>query len=418
MTDTTDLESYAASVVCEDKSLPPVNSAAQGKWPFFADDEVEAVVRVLRSGKVNYWTGQEGRLFEQEFAAFAGCKYAVAVANGTAALECALKALGIGPGDEVVTTSRTFIASASCAVMLGARPVIADVDRESQNITAESIRAVLTPRTKAIVAVHLAGWPCEMDGILALARERGIKVVEDCAQAHGAVYKGRPIGSMGDVGAFSFCQDKIMTTAGEGGMVTTNSTELWNTMWSLKDHGKSYDAVYHRKQAPGFRWLHESFGTNWRLTEVQSAVGRIALRKLPEWSTIRRKYAQMLSDQFLQLPGLRVTVPPEYIDHAYYKYYAFVRPERLRAGWSRDRIVEEIKAEGVQCFSGSCSEIYLEKAFPIQWRPQGGLRVARELGETSLMFLVHPTLTEEDIRATCKAVKKVMSAATGQAIVG
>ena len=111
--------------------------------------------------------------------------------------------------------------------------------------------------------------------------ERGIKVVEDCAQAHGATYKGRPIGSLGDVAAFSFCQDKIMTTAGEGGMVTTNSDELWNTMWSLKDHGKSYDAVYHREHAPGFRWLHESFGTNWRLTEIQSAIGRLQLRKLP-----------------------------------------------------------------------------------------------------------------------------------------
>lgn len=268
----------SAGMAAPPKSASPVGASAP--WPFFADDEIEAAVQVLRSGRVNYWTGTVGRLFEKEFAAFVGCDHAVAVVNGTAALECALKALGIGPGDEVITTSRTFIASASCAVMLGARPVIADVDHDSQNITAESISRVLTPRTKAIVAVHLAGWPCEMDEILALAHERGIKVVEDCAQAVGATYKGRPIGSLGDVAAFSFCQDKIMTTAGEGGMVTTNSAELWNSMWSLKDHGKSYVAVYHREHAPGFRWLHESFGTNWRLTEVQSAVGRIQLRKL------------------------------------------------------------------------------------------------------------------------------------------
>ncbi len=386
-----------------------------GAWPFFADDEIEVAVRVLRSGKVNYWTGQEGQFFESEFAAFVGCKYAIALANGTVALECALKALGVAPDDEVVITSRTFIASASCAVMLGARPVFADVDRESQDITAESICAVLTPRTKAIVAVHLAGWPCEMNGILALARARGLKVVEDCAQAHGATYKGRPVGSMGDVAAFSFCQDKIITTAGEGGMVTTNSKELWDTMWSLKDHGKSYDAVYHRIHAPGFRWLHESFGTNWRLTEVQSAVGRVQLRKLPQWLSIRRKYAQILTNQFATLPGLRVTVPPKHVEHAYYKYYAFIRPKALRPEWTRDRIIEAINAEGIPCFSGSCSEIYLERAFPPEWRPRERLAVARELGETSLMFLVHPTLTEEYIHDTCATVEKVMSAATDPA---
>ncbi len=387
-------------------------SKAEPPWPFFADDEIEAAVEVLRSGKVNYWTGQEGRLFEKEFAAFCGCKYAIALANGTVALECALKALGVGPGDEVITTSRTFIASASCAVMLGARPVFADVDRDSQNITAETIRRVMTPRTKAIVAVHLAGWPCEMDDILSLARERGIKVVEDCAQAHGATYKGRPVGSLGDVAAFSFCQDKIMTTAGEGGMVTTNSTELWNSMWSFKDHGKSYEAVYHRRHDPGFRWLHESFGTNWRLSEVQSAVGRVALRKLPEWLSVRRKYARILTEQLGALPGLRTATPPKHVEHAYYKYYAFVRPESLKPEWTRDRIVEAVKAEDVPCFSGSCSEIYLEKAFPPEWRPGEPLAVARELGETSLMFLLHPTLTENHIRATCKAILKVIHAAT------
>jgi hypothetical protein len=289
--------------------------------------------------------------------------------------------------------------------------VFADVDRVSQNITAESIRRVLTPRTKAIVAVHLAGWPCEMDDILALARERGIWVVEDCAQAHGATYHGRPVGSLGDVAAFSFCQDKIMTTAGEGGMITLDSDEMYEAAWAYKDHGKSYDAVYRRTHGPGFRWLHESFGTNWRMTEIQSAIGRLQLRKLSRWVEMRRENAAMLAKCFSKLPGLRVTPPPEHIGHAYYKYYVFVRPEALRAGWSRDRILAEITARGVPCFSGSCSEIYLEKAFPPEWRPRERLAVARELGETSLMFLVHPTLTEEHIRATCAAVEKVMSTA-------
>ncbi len=377
-------------------------------WPSFESDEIEAASRVLASGKVNYWTGSEGREFEKEFAAYVGTQHAVAVANGSVALELALKVLGIGPGDEVIATSRAFIASASSAVMVGARPVFADVDRVSQNITADSIRSTITAATKAIIPVHLAGWPCEMDEIMALAEEFSLKVIEDCAQAHGATYKGRPVGSIGDIGAFSFCQDKIMTTAGEGGMITMNSSELFEQAWAYKDHGKSYDAVYRRSHAPGFRWLHESFGTNWRLTEVQSAIGRRQLRKLPRWISARRKHAAELSACFETIPALRVTLPPPHLHHSYYKYYVFVRPETLRPGWNRDRILEEIVAQGISCFSGSCSEIYLEKAFPEEWRPATRLPVARELGETSLMFLVHPNLQEEHIAATCAVVTSVM----------
>ncbi len=381
-------------------------------WPYFAPDEIEAAAAVLRSGKVNYWTGEEGRKFEREFADFCGCRHAVALANGTVALEAALRALGIGAGDEVITTSRTFVASASCAVAVGARPVIADVDADSQNITAETIRKVLTPRTKAIIPVHLAGWPCDMDPILELAREHGLKVIEDCAQSHAATYKGRPVGSIGDIAAWSFCQDKIMTTAGEGGMITTNSDELWESAWAYKDHGKSYAAVYRREHPPGYRWLHESFGTNWRMTEVQSAIGRVILRKLPEWVSRRRKFAQTLNQHFVQIPALRLTIPPADVEHSYYKYYVFVRPEKLRPEWSRDRIVDAVSAAGVPCFTGSCSEIYLEKAFPADWRPAERLPVAKRLGETSLMFLVHPTLSEEAIAATATVVEQVMENAS------
>jgi dTDP-4-amino-4,6-dideoxygalactose transaminase len=384
----------------------------QSGWPYFASDEIDAAVRVLRSGKVNYWTGEEGRRFEEEFADVTGTCHAVTLANGTVALELALRILGVGPGDEVITTPRSFIASASCAVAVGARPVFADVDRSSQNITAESIRAVLTPATKAIVAVHLAGWPCEMDEICALAEEHGLKVVEDCAQAHGATYKGRPVGSIGDVGAFSFCQDKIMTTAGEGGMITLDSDRLYKEAWAHKEHGKSYEAVSRIERGHGFRWLHESFGTNWRLSEIQSAIGRLQLRKLPRWVKARRDNATVLTESFARLPGLRVTEPPDYISHSYYKYYVFVCPDRLRAEWSRDRIIAEIVARGVPCFSGSCSEIYLERAFPLAWRPRNRLPMARELGETSLMFLVHPALTQEQMAQTCESVTQVMRKAT------
>lgn len=391
----------------------PVRTTPFAPWPYFEEDETNAVLEVMRSGQVNYWTGEQGRLLEQEFADYTSCNYAIALANGTVALELALYALGVGPGDEVITTSRTFIASASAAVMRGATPVIADVDPNSQNITAETIEAVLTPQTKAIIAVHLAGWPCDMDEIMALAKARGIKVIEDCAQAHGATYKGRPVGSLGDVAAFSFCQDKIMTTGGEGGLLTTNDKDIWEKAWSFKDHGKSYDAVYNRDHPPGFRWLHESFGTNWRLTELQSAIGRLQLRKLPAWYEARRRHAAILTERFSSIDALRVTCPPPEAGHAYYKYYVFVRPERLRAGWNRDHVMQAINNEGIPCFSGSCSEIYLEKAFvEASLGPARPLPVARELGETSLMFLVHPTLAEQDMFDTVEAVEKVMAYAT------
>ena len=393
----------------------PVRSAPYPPWPYFTEDEIAAATAVLRSGRVNYWTGGEGRAFEEEFAAFAGCRHGIVLANGTVALELALRALGVGPGDDVLVTSRTFIASASAVVMCGARPVIADIDCDSQNVTAATLRAALTPHTKAIIAVHLAGWPCDMDAILALAREQGLYVLEDCAQAHGARYKGRPVGSLGDLAAFSFCQDKIMTTGGEGGLLVTNAPEWYEWAWAFKDHGKSYDAVHRRQHPPGFRWLHESFGTNWRMTEMQAAMGRVMLGKLPEWVEKRRQNAALLSEGLSQFAALRLTVPPEDIYHSYYKYYAFVRPEKLQEGWDRDRIMVAIGAEGVPCYSGSCAEIYREQAFPPQWRPAERLPVASEVGETSLMFLVHPTLAAQDVRDALRAVEKVLTVATRSA---
>lgn len=381
-------------------------------WPHFGQDEIDAVQRVLSSGKVNYWTGDEGRLFEEEFASFTGCLHAIALTNGTVALELALYALGIGQGDEVIVPSKTFIASASCAVIRGATPVIADVDPVTQNLTVNTVKQVATPQTKAIIAVHLAGWPCDMDEIMAFAEEHGIKVIEDCAQAHGATYKGRPVGSLGHAAAFSFCQDKIITTGGEGGMLVINDQRLWEKAWAYKDHGKSHAAVYHRQHPPGFRWLHESFGTNWRMTEMQAAIGRLQLKKLPDWIARRRANAALLSEEFSRIPGLRVTRPPEDIGHAYYKYYVFVVPDALRTGWDRGRVIQEINNQGIPCFSGSCSEIYLEKAFKeTPSRLEQRLEVAQELGETSLMFLVHPTLAENNIRDTVSAVAKVMKTA-------
>lgn len=382
-------------------------------WPSFTEEEANAVRDVILSNKVNYWTGQETRSFEKEFAAWSGTEYAVALANGTVALDVALKALKIGAGDEVIVTSRTFLASVSSIVNAGAVPVFADVDLDSQNITAQTIKAVMSPRTKALICVHLAGWPCDMDPIMALANEHGLKVIEDCAQAHGTHYKGRPVGSIGHVGAWSFCQDKIMTTGGEGGMVTTNDRQLWADMWAYKDHGKSWEAVYEREHAPGFRWVHESFGTNWRMLEAQAVIGRIQLRRMQEWQAARIKNASRIWETAQQLPALRVPVISSDDVHAAYKAYVFIRPERLKAEWSRDRILTEIAAQGVPAFSGSCSEVYLEKAFDnTGWRPSERLVNAKQLGETSMMFLVHPTLTEQEIDLTCKVLSEVVQQAT------
>jgi dTDP-4-amino-4,6-dideoxygalactose transaminase len=382
-------------------------------WPSFTAEEGIAVQNVLLSNKVNYWTGGECREFEKEFAAWCGAEYAVALSNGTLALDVALKAMGIGPGDEVIVTPRTFIASVSCVVNAGATPVFADVELSSGNISAATIERVLTPRTKAVICVHLAGWPCDMDPIMDLATARGIKVIEDCAQAHGASYKGRNVGTIGHVGAWSFCQDKIMTTGGEGGMVTTNDEQVWRTMWSFKDHGKSYEAMYEREHPPGFRWVHESFGTNWRMLEMQAAIGRIQLRRMPGWTETRTRHAQAIWDACRPHAAVRVPVLPDDIEHAHYKCYVYVDQDGLAPGWTRDRVVQEITRLGVPCYQGSCSEVYLERAFDgTSLRPAGRLPNARALGDSSLMFLVHPTLTGAEIDTTCTVINHVLAEAS------
>jgi dTDP-4-amino-4,6-dideoxygalactose transaminase len=383
-------------------------------WPSFSEEEIDAVAGVMKSNRVNYWTGTEGRAFESEFAAWIGSKHGIALSNGTLALDLALKGLGIGPGDEVIVTPRTFIASVSSVVTAGARPVFADVDPDSGNVTAGSMAAVVSDRTRAVLPVHLAGWPCDMASIMSLAAAHGLKVIEDCAQAHGAMVDGAHVGAIGDVGAWSFCQDKIMTTGGEGGMVTCNDPDLWSKMWSFKDHGKSWDAVYNRTHPPGFRWVHESIGTNWRMLEMQAAIGRIQLRRMSRWTARRAAIAAQIADALAPFSdAVRVPLPRAGLTHAFYRLYAYVRPEGLRPGWSRDRIVAEVVAAGVPLLQGSCSEVYLEKAFDnTGFRPAQPLEVARELGATSLMFLTHPTLTDVQIDDYCAAVSRVLESAS------
>jgi dTDP-4-amino-4,6-dideoxygalactose transaminase len=388
----------------------PVRTEPFSPWPFFDDEMIDAVSAVLRSGKVNYWTGRQVRKFEKDFAEFVGSNFGVAVSNGTVAVELALHAVGIEAGDEVIVPPRTFIATASAVAMRGAKPVFADIDPVSGNVTAETIAAVITPATRAVIVVHASGWPCDMDPIVALARARGIRVIEDCAQAHGATYNGRSVGTIGDVGAYSFCQDKIVSTGGEGGMVVSNCPDVWERAWSFKDHGKGWDAIQNcNQQRTVFKWLHESIGTNWRMTEMQAAIGLIALQRLPEWVKTRRANAALLDEGFANVPGLEVLSPTAGFGHSYYKHYVNVSCDMLSDQWSRDEIVRAIQKEGIPCGSGLCCEIYLEKAIQdAGFAPASRLPNARELGERCIMFMVHPTLSTEEIADTVAGVTKVM----------
>jgi dTDP-4-amino-4,6-dideoxygalactose transaminase len=382
-------------------------------WPSYSPEEIDAVSNVLHSGRVNYWTGDLCRQFEKKFAAWCGVGHAVALSNGTLALDLALKALGVGMGDEVIVTPRSFMASASCVATAGAVPVFADVDRNDQNLTAASIGRVISSRTKAVIVVHLGGMPCDMDPIIELAQEKGIFVIEDCAQAHGAKYRGRRVGSIGHIGAWSFCQDKIMTTGGEGGMVTTNDTELWSKMWSYKDHGKSWEAVYERQHPPGPRLVHDNFGTNWRMMEIQAAIGLVQLERIAHWTNRRTQLAQRMADTCGRHSLVRVPVVPEHIEHAYYRFYAFINPQLLRNGWTRDLIIEAVNKRGVPCLHGSAPELYREKAFEgTGWAPAERLPIARELGETGMAFLVHPTITDSEIEQVCSVLDEVLSLAS------
>lgn len=380
-------------------------------WPSYSSEEIDAVKSVLVSGKVNYWTGNECKKFESEFSEWIGVNYSIAMANGTVALDAALRALEIGPGDEVIVTPRSFIASVSCIVNVGAKPVFADIDLQSGNITAETIQKVISDSTKAIICVHIAGWPCDMDPIVELAKQHKLFVVEDCSQAHGACYKGKNVGSIGDIGTWSFCQDKIMTTGGEGGMVSTSDYALWNRMWSYKDHGKSFDEITKNKEITGFKWVHQSFGTNFRMTELQAVIGRIQLNKIKNWLELRNNNAQKILHACSLFPSLyRVEYPPLSIKHAWYKCYVYLRLDGLNDNLKRDSLLQCFIQNGVPCYSGSCSEIYLEGAFDeTNFRPKNRLKNAKELGETSLMFLVHPTLSEKEVDKTCNVIKEISS---------
>jgi len=387
------------------------------KWPYYDSEQIESVSNILRSGNVNYWTGSSTKNFEKDFANWCGTKYALAVANGSLALEAAYKSLGFEKNDEIITTPRTFIATTSSAILTGLKPVFADVDFNSGNITPETIINKITKKTKAISVVHLGGWPADMPRILEIAKNYGLKVIEDCSQAHGASINvnglKKSVGSFGDVSTWSFCQDKIMSTGGEGGMVTTNSSQIWDYIWSLKDHGKSFSLVNKENKSSEFRWLHENLGSNFRLTEMQSGIGSIQLKKIYDWNKKRAYNANILTNKLRDLPVLRIPTVPEGFNHAWYKYYCYLKPANLKSDWDRARILAEINNLGFPSYQGGCSEIYLEKIFKkLKLEPKKRLPNAMKLGETSLMFLVHPNISCENMHAYSEAVFKILKVAS------
>jgi dTDP-4-amino-4,6-dideoxygalactose transaminase len=365
-------------------------------WPFYAEDEIEAVANVLRSGAVNQWTGPDVFAFESACSERFGGGRAIALANGSVALELALRAFGIGPGDEVIVSPRSFVASASCVRLVGATPIFADVEGESGNLSVAAVEQAVSERTRAIIPVHLSGWPADIPAMMDLVRGRDIKIIEDCAQAHGAEIGGLSVGSFGDAAAFSFCQDKIISTGGEGGLVTFKDEDAWRWAWSYKDHGKSFAKATAPAADPGvFRFVHDQVGTNWRLTGPQAALGLVQLEKLDAWRAARSANAAIWADALAEVPGLRVPLPKgNSLRHGFYKLYFYVdRGTDEEAACLRAEIVKRSAAAGLRVFSGSCSEIYLEGAFadlPLPHCP-----VAHSLGARSLMVEVHPTLRQD-----------------------
>ena len=379
-------------------------------WPHYETDEVLAVSEILKSGKVNYWTGSIGRQFEESFSKWCGTKYSYSLANGTLALDVAYRSLNLADNDEIITTPRTFIATASTLSVLGLKPIFADVDFDSGNITAETIEPLINKKTKAISVVHLGGWPANLIEIKDIAKAYNLKLIEDCSQAHGAKINGLNVGSIGDIGTWSFCQDKILSTGGEGGMITTSHENIGAFISSWRDHGKDIKKMFTKNQSSAFRYIHDNLGLNYRMTEIQSKIGDMQLKKLSTWHKKRSFNANQIANALKQCKNVRVPLPSPPFEHAWYKFYAYLIPDALAEGWDRERILFEFNKEKTPVFSGSCSEIYLEKCMSNSYQNKQ-LSNAKSLGDTSLMFLVHPTIDKKSLDTYISKIVHVLNKA-------
>ncbi|MEL7190033.1 MAG: DegT/DnrJ/EryC1/StrS family aminotransferase [Pseudomonadota bacterium] len=391
------------------------NDAAQAKssWPRHEPDEIAAVTSVLESGRVNSLVhGDQNKAFEKEFAEYVGVPFAVAVSNGTVSIELALRALGVGKGDEVIVPARSFFATTSAVVAVGATPVFAEVESDTQNIDPASVERMIGDRTRAIVCVHLAGQPCNMGRLCDIAKRNQVFLVEDCAQAHGATWRGQKVGSFGDAGSFSFCTDKIMSTGGEGGMLVMKDESVWRRSWAYKDHGKDPIRLKEKSNsAPGeFRYCIDDFGSNFRMTEMQAAIGRVQLRKLDGWVAQRRENACALVEEATKHPAVSGMTVPDHAFHAFYKCYILLDLEQLPQGVTRSDVLVELMARGISCGSGSCPDMSREGAFAdLEVRRDGELAVSHAMAARTIMFQVDHTLTRDDTASYGRVLAEVLS---------
>ena len=390
-------------------------------YPNFNKSTLKRVQQVLNSGRVNYWTGNECKDFEKEFSNYHKIKYSIAVSNGSVALEIALKALGLKNNDEVIVTPRSFIASASCVLNLGLKPIFADIDKNG-NLNIDGIKKAYNKNVKAIIVVHLNGMPCDLDPIVNFIKLKNLFLIEDCSQAHGAVYKGKKVGSFGHISTWSFCQDKIMSTGGEGGMISTKNEKIWLKCWSLKDHGKNYKNVFYKKQKTIFKWLHEDFGSNYRMTEIQAVIGREQLKSLDKQikkrNLIVNLYLNELKDYYLKYdifkkPEFKYqTHSPEKDSkkynqniHAFYRLNLFINKKKVK----QNILIQKLTKNKINCGVGACPEIYREKIFrKLKFYPKKRLLNAKLLGETSIMFPINPYKSLTKIKSEITIIKKII----------
>ena len=390
-------------------------------YPFFNKSSIKKVKQILNSGRVNYWTGNECRNFEKEFSNYHGVKYSLAVSNGSVALELGLKSLGLKNNDQVIVTPRSFIISASCVLNLGLKPVFADVD-DNGNLSIEGIKKVYNKNIKAIVVVHLNGLSCDLDPILKFTKKNKIFLIEDCAQAHGAIYKGKKVGSFGNISTWSFCQDKIISTGGEGGMITTNNKKLFLKIWSMKEHGKNYISVFFKKHRTGYKWLHDHLGSNYRMTEMQAAIGRVQLRLLDKMVKKRNFLANLylngLKDYYqkyeiIKKPDFRCETCPlkknekkcNKCAHSFYRLNLFINKKNI----NQIKLIEQFNKNKIECGIGSCPEIYREKIFKkLKLHPKKRLQNAKLLGKTSIMFPINPYKSLIKIKPEINLIKKIL----------
>jgi dTDP-4-amino-4,6-dideoxygalactose transaminase len=380
----------------------------------YSNKQIDSVIKVLKKNKTNYWTGSEGRKFEKEFSNYHNTKYSVTVSNGSIALEIALKALNLKKNTKVIVTPRSFVISASCVVNLGLKPTFADVDNNG-NLSIDGIEKVFDKNVKAIIVVHLNGLPCDLDPILKFVKKKKIYLIEDCSQAHGAVYKNKRVGSFGHISTWSFCQDKIISTGGEGGMISTNNKKLWLKCWSIKDHGKNYKSVFYKKHKTGFKWLHDEIGSNYRLTEMQAAIGRVQLRSLNKLikkrNLIAKLYLHELKDFYtkfniLKKPNFLYIKKNTSIKHAYYRLNFFINKNKIK----QTKLIEQLNDNNISCGVGSCPEIYREKVFKkLKSFSQSRLPNAKLLGETSITFPINPFKSIKKIKFEIIVIKKILN---------